>query len=284
MSKYFISVYKNYLSKIEADKTMDTKYKTLKDKMTLLNTSFNNYVDSIENSSWTESGKGQIINKFIPKIRNDNNIVINGVLNNMDKVISLVKDDLYKMLVELRDQDKEYCLIQEKIKTNRKEASENEYLEEKLKVMDTILVNLVKSIDNKIIEIKSYNDLDEATTGNYAMIEDIDLNVKKDALLKLYSKTHNRKKDDSIVGKLKAQIEENKIKKLFDGSLNIKKGALAYLPEIETEVVEENTINKDFENANCVDLSLLNENWKVVNTKMSVSEYVSLVQNIYLSS
>ena len=274
MSKYFISVYKNYLNKIESDKTLETKYKALKDKMTLFNTSFNNYVDSIDNSTWNELGKDQIVSLYISKVRNSKNILLGGVLNNMDKVITLIKNDLYKLLLELKEKDDEYCEMQNNIKLDEQDVFKLEYSKEKLKVMDEILLNLVKNIDNKIIEIKKYNDLDDSVNGNFLELEKININATKEALLSLYSKAYRSKDDDSIIGKLKAQIEENRLKKLFDGNSIIDDSEIEY---IEEEIPDE--VNTDFDSSNCIDLSLLNENWKVINTELPVSEYASIAYN-----
>ena len=274
MSKYFISVYKNYLNKIESDKTMEQKYNALKDKMTLLNTSFSNYVDCIESSSWNEPGKNQIITSYIPKIKNNNNILINGILNNMGKVISLIKNDLYKMLLELKEQDEEYCRIQDKIKSNNISSDDLVYSKAKLNAMDTILVNLVKSVDNKIIEINSYNDLNEAKTAVYSPLDAIDLETTKASLMDLYLKTHKHSENDSILSKIKAKVEENKIRKLLSGKYILNKKGMKTISKIEEEVEIDN-----FSDAKCLDLSLLGENWKVIDTKMSVSEYVAIAYN-----
>ena len=266
MSKYFTSVYKNYLNKIESDKTLEINYNALKDKLTLLNSSFNSYVGLIDNSSWEEDGKQQIINTLIPKIKNSNNKLINGTLNNMDKVISLIKNDLYKSLVELKEKDDEYCMVQERIKTNEKLSSDMNYNNAKLRAMDLLLVNLTKKIDNIIIEIKSYNDLDDAVSSSTSLLEPINMDKAKDELMNLYKKVH--KNDDSFIGELKYKIEENRLNKLFSGSLS---SNITYVDDIEE--------TKEEKNDNCVSLSLLNENWDVVNTAIPVSEYASVAYN-----
>ena len=270
MSKYFISVYKNYLDKIESDKGLEARCNDLKDKMTLLNTSFNNYVDSIENSSWTELGKNEILNSYIPKVKQNINVLSSGVLNNLDKVINLVKNDLYKLLVELKEKDEEYCKLQDKVKSNDLSSSDLEYTKTKLNTMDSILIGLVKNIDNKIIEIKSYNDLSSLDTDSSPSTIGVD--ISKEDLLALYLKTHNSKDDKTFIGKLKKEVELSKLSKMFSGNISLINNSI----NVSNEGLTENNM---LENANCVDLSLLNENWKVINTKMSVSEYASSAYN-----
>lgn len=275
MSKYFISVYKNYLNKIESDKDLETKYKALTDKMTSFNTSFNNYMNCIDNSSWTESGKNQIINSYLPSIKSNNNIFINGILNNLSKVISLIKNDLYNMLIELKEKDNEYTEIQKQIKEDKMSSSDLEYLKGKLEALDNILVNQVKNIDKKILEIKSYNNIDTTLIENNLSLHNIDLSGTKDALLSLYNKTHHNDNKDSIIGKLKNQVEKNKINKLFDDKKEIKEEKID--KEEETDEVKEE-IN-ELDNSNCVDLSLLDASWKVINTKIDVSSYAKDIYN-----
>ena len=266
MSKYFISVYKNYLEKIETDKNIEAKCQNLKDKMTLLNTSFNSYVDAIENSSWTELGKSEIINLYIPKIKSNINGIASGVLNNLDKVVSLVHNDLYKLLMDLKEKDEEYCKLQDKIRSNDLTSSDLEYSKTKLNAMDTILVGIVKAIDDKILEIKSYNDLSSSIDIDSSAAS-INIDMSKDDLLKLYLKTHE-KYDNSFLGKLKREVELSKLDKMYKGNIKIVNGT----------IVEESETN-ELDSSNCVDLSLLNENWKVVNTKLSVSEYATEAYN-----
>ena len=274
MSKYFISVYKNYLNKIESDKDLETKYKSLTDKMTSFNTSFNNYINCIDNSSWREYGKNEIMNSYIPIIKSNNNIFINGILNNLDKVISLIKNDLYNMLIELKEKDNEYTELQNQIKEDKMSSSDLEYAKGKLEALDNILINQVKNIDKKIIEIKSYNNIDTSLIETNIPLHNIDLSGTKDALLSLYNKTHHNDNKDSIIGKLKNQVEKNKINKLFDGKNNIK--------EDKIDTKEEKEVKKEInelDNPNCIDLSLLDASWKVINTKIDVSSYAADAYN-----
>lgn len=268
MSKYFISVYKNYLEKIETDKNIEAKCQNLKDKMTLLNSSFNSYVDEIENSSWVEPGKTEILNSYISKIKCNINVIASGVLNNLDKVVSLVHNDLYKLLVDLRERDEEYCKLQDKIKFEDLDSSDLEYSKTKLNAMDTILVGIVKAIDNKIIEIKSYNDFSSSVDSDLSAAS-IDISLSKEELLDLYLKTH-KKFDDSFIGKLKREVELGKIDKLYKGNINVTSNF---------ETIDEDVSINELDNPNCIDLSLLNENWKVVNTKLGVSEYATEAYN-----
>ena len=273
MSKYFTSVYKNYLEKIDSNRDIDVKCNDLVDKMSLLNTSLNNYVNAIDNSSWNETGKKEILNSYVIKTRNNTKILSNGVINNLSKVVNLVKNDLYDLLVELRDKDEEYCKLQDKIKLEQLDSSDLEYSRGKLKAMDTILVNLVKNIDNKIIEIKKYNNLDESISDNTYSFNSMDLSATREELLALYNMTHNSQDDNSILGKLKAQVEQNKLKKMFGGISNKKE-------ETKTDVQKDTSSNiNELDNSNCLDLSLLDENWKVVNTQIPISEYATLAYN-----
>lgn len=273
MSKYFTSVYKNYLEKIEENKSIETNRNSLIEKMSTLDSSLNNYANYIENSSWSELGKTEIINSYIPKVKSIVSMLTSGITNNLNKVVDLVNIDLYDLLIKLKDKDNEYCVLQDKINSNIYDSSDLEYNNGKLKVMDKILVDLVKQVDEKILEIKKYNNLDEQIVGSFSPIEGVDLTVTRDELLKLYNMTHSNEKDDSIVGKLKAQAEKNKISKMLSGEPIYKRN------NDSENVTETFTDNNELDNSNCIDLSLLDANWKVVNTKLSVSEYASLVYN-----
>jgi len=261
MSKYFISVYKNYLNKIESDKSIENNCKNLINKVTLVNTSFNNYSNYIDNSLWQETSKNTISSSYLPRIKENCNLLTNGIVNNLSKVISLVKNDLYDMLVELKNKDDDYCELQDKLKMEQMGSQDTDYIKEKLKVMDKILIDLVKNIDNKILEIKSYNDLSNTDGDVVASLAKPDLGLTKDELLKLYKNAHKNNKEDGIIGKLKYQIEENKINKLLNGK-----------SETDSIISSSDTFS-ELDNPNCTDLSLLNENWKVINTPRSISEY-----------
>ena len=52
------------------------------------------------------------------KIKSNINGIASGVLNNLDKVVSLVHNDLYKLLMDLKEKDEEYCKLQDKIRSN----------------------------------------------------------------------------------------------------------------------------------------------------------------------
>ncbi len=264
MSKYFTGTYKNYLSKIELDKNIETNRNTLNDKIVLLDTSLKNYISMIENSSWIESGKNELLNSYIPTVKNNIAVLTNGVLNNLNKVVTLVKKDLYQLLVELRNKDEEYDRIEEKISLSQTTASDIEYLKGKLKAMDSILSNLKDNVDKKINEIKSYNTLNDSSIQG-SNLSSVDLNKTAEELLKLYGKTHN---DNSIVGRIKSQAEENRIKRMVNG-----------ISEGSTYTKLSKAGKGDLNTSNCIDLSLLDENWKVVNTKLNVSEYASLAYN-----
>ena len=278
MSKYFTSVYKNYLDKIESNKDIETNCNALNDKIALLDTAFNNYVKNIENSSWTEKCKDQVLQSYIPTIRNSSTVLKNGVLNNLSTVVKLIKTDLYEMLVELKEKDEEYCEYQEKLNLEEMNSSDSSYSKGKLEAMDKLLTSLVKNVDSKIIEIKSYNSIDTSVSGDYSYYSDIDLSLTADELIKLYKDTHIDDSDDSILGKLKAQVEENKIKKLFSSS-NLKTGSGNSEEDLSTMTIEYGSQSSGLENGNCVDLSLLGCDWKVVNTALSVSEYATDAYN-----
>ncbi len=275
MSKYFTSVYKNYLDKIELDKSIETRSNALNDKIALLDTTLNNYVKSIENSSWNEKCKDQLLQSLIPNIRNNTAVLKNGVLNNLSTVVKLVRNDLYDMLVELKEKDEEYCDYQEKLNLNEMNSSDTNYSKGKLEAMDKLLSNLVKNVDSKIIEIKSYNNIDTSVKWESSYYGDIDLSLTADELIKLYKDTHSND-DNSILGKLKAQVEENKIKKLFS-SANLKTGS-GNSNDLSTMTVEYSGQN-ELDSGNCIDLSLLGCDWKVVNTALSVSEYATDAYN-----
>ena len=275
MSKYFTSVYKNYLDKIELDKNIETNCNALIDKMASLDTSLNNFTRSIENSSWNEQCKDQLLQSLIPNIRNNSAVLKNGVLNNLNTVIKLVKNDLYEMLVELKEKDDEYCEYQEKIAKEELNSSDASYLKGKVEALDKLLVNLVKNIDSKILEIKSYNNIDTSVKASSSYLSDVDLQLTIDELIKLYKDTHIDSEDDSILGKLKAQVEENKIKKLFSSN-NLKAGSKED-SDLSSMTLEYG--NNALNNGNCIDMSLLGCDWKVVNTALSVSEYATDAYN-----
>ena len=274
MSKYFTSVYKNYLDKIESDKNIETRCNALNDKIALLDTSLNNLTRSIGSSSWNEMCKGQLLQNLIPNIRNNSAVLKNGVLNNLNTVVKLVKTDLYEMLVELKEKDDEYCEYQEKIKLEDMSSSDSSYLKGKLVAMDKFLTDLVKNVDSKILEIKSYNSIDTTVTASSSYYSSIDLKLTIDELIDLYKKTHTDDEDDGILGRLKAQVEENKIRKLF--SSNNLKTEKNDEPDLSTMTME---FSNGLDNGNCVDFSLLGCDWKVVNTALSVSEYATDAYN-----
>ena len=268
MSKYFTSVYKNYYEKIETDKNIETNCKNLNDKILLLDTSLKNCISYIESCSWDEKGKNEVISSYIPIISNNIGLLKNGVLSNLSKVIFLTKNDLYNLLVELKEQDDDYCKIQESL-NSASDESDKQYISAKLEALDKMLVGLVNNIDNKILEIKSYNNQDALMNSKLSAVSSsIDLQKTADELLSLYKKTHSDNDEDGILDKLKAQVEENKIKKLF----KVVPGGTNY-----TNVVYDGSNALD--EGNCVDLSLLDANWKVVDTAISVAEYATVAYN-----
>ena len=207
MSKYFTSVYKNYYDKIELNKNIVTNCNSLNEKVALLDSSVNNCNSYIVNSVWNEAGKNELITSYLPKISRSTGILKNGVLVNLNKVVELVTTDLYNLLGELKAKDEEYCKIQDKLKQNDMEESDVVYNQGKLDALDKVLVNLVKNVDSKIIEIKSYNSIDTSSfsASELSLLDD---EKTKEELLALYKSTHDED-DDTILGRLKAQVEEN---------------------------------------------------------------------------
>ena len=271
MSKYFTSVYKNYYEKIELDKNIETNYNSLNDRVSTYDSSIKNYISSIENSNWIEKGKTELINSYLPIISNHNNILKASVSTVLNKVIFLVKNDLFNLLVELKEKDDEYCKIQDKLKLGTLDEEDIEYYKSKLDVMDKVLTNLVNDVDNKILEIKHYNTIDVLSIVEInSAIGSMDLNKTADELLQLYKKTHKNDEDDSIVDRLKAQVEENRINKMFKSSNTSKE---------KEEEIKVSSTGKSLDDANCIDLSLLDTNWKVINTPFNVAEYASLAYN-----
>lgn len=275
MSKYFTSVYKNYLDKIELEKNIETSCNDLSDKIALLDTSLNNYVRTIENSSWNEKCKTELLQSYIPIIRKNTEIIKNGVLNNLKNVVTLVRNDLYNSLEELKVKDEEYCKLVENTNLSEMNSADSSYYKSKIEAMDKLLVNLAKNVDSKILEIKGYNNIDTSVVVG-ASSSDMNLSLTAEELLKLYRKTHIDEDDDSILGRLKAQVEENKIKKLFSsGGLSIGSGSNGEnISDIPIE-----TGQNELDSGNCVDISLLDGNWKVVNTALSVTEYTADAYN-----
>ena len=263
MSKYFTSTYKNYYDKITLDKNIMTNCNTIKEKVVSLESSLNNYSSNIESSIWYEKGKTELLTSYIPIIKSNTSVLVNGVLNNLSKVVSLVKNDLYDLLVDFKEKDDEYCKLEDKIKNAQTDSEDLNYLNEKLKAMENVVGVARENVDKKIVEIKSYNTLEDSTIKG-SSLSGIDVDKTADDLLKLYGKTH---KDDSVLGKLKAQVEVNKVKKMLNGESS---------EEPYTKIASGKS---SLDNSNCVDLSLLDANWKVVNSKISVSEYATLAYN-----
>ena len=269
MSKYFTSVYKNYYEKIESDKNIETNYNALNDRVSTYDSSIKNYISNIENSNWIEKGKTELINSYLPTITNHNNILKASVSIVLSKVIFLVKNDLYNLLVDLKEKDDEYCNIQDKLKSGNLDVEDTEYYQSKLDVMDKVLTNLVNDVDNKILEIKHYNTIDVLSIVEInSALGTADLTKTAEELLELYKKTHKDDEDASIVDRLKAQAEENRINKMFKSSDND-----------NMEDIQISSTGSSLDDANCVDLSLLDTNWKIVNTPINVAEYASIAYN-----
>lgn len=270
MSKYFTSVYKNYYDKIELNKNIVANCNSLNEKVTLLDSSVNNCTSYIVSSVWNEAGKNELMTSYLPKISRSTGILKNGVLVNLNKVVELVTNDLYNLLGELKVKDEEYCKIQDKLKQNDMEESDVIYNQGKLDALDKVLINLVKNVDNKILEIKSYNSIDTSSflSTDLSLLDDA---KTKEELLALYKSTHDED-DDTILGRLKAQVEENKLKKIFAGAAGVASDDTKYVTETYGS-------GSSLDSGNCIDLSILDANWKVVNTKLSVFEYASLAYN-----
>lgn len=269
MSKYFTSVYKNYYEKIESDKNIETNYNALNDRVSTYDSSIKNYISNIDNSNWIEKGKTELINSYLPTITNHNNILKASVSIVLSKVIFLVKNDLYNLLVDLKEKDDEYCNIQDKLKSGNLDVEDTEYYQSKLDVMDKVLTNLVNDVDNKILEIKHYNTIDVLSIVEInSALGTADLTKTAEELLELYKKTHKDDEDASIVDRLKAQAEENRINKMFKSSDND-----------NMEDIQISSTGSSLDDANCVDLSLLDTNWKIVNTPINVAEYASIAYN-----
>ena len=149
MSKYFTSVYKNYYDKISADKNIETNVNSLNDKLTSLDTATKTFINYFESSNWNEKGKLELINSYLPKIVKNTNILRNNVSYNMSKVVNLVKNDLYNLLVELKERDEEYCKLQDSIRNDYLEEEDLVYKKSKLELMESLIVNVVNNIDKK---------------------------------------------------------------------------------------------------------------------------------------
>ena len=70
------------------------------------------------------------------------------------------KKELFPLLQELKTKDDEYDDLQEEIKTNKENGMNTSSQEYRLSNLYNDMKNLISKIDNKIIEIKSYNKVD----------------------------------------------------------------------------------------------------------------------------
>ena len=275
MSKYFTSVYKNYYDKIYDDKNIETYCNTLVDKISNLDTLNNNLISSLEGLNWYESGKNELLVSYFPLIKKKIEILKSNILVNLSKVVKMTRNDLLSSLEELKVKDEEYCDLQNKL--NMMNDSDRTYNQSKLDMMDKILVNLVNKVDDKILEIKSLNDF-ASTEVIVSSLSSLDLSDAKEKLLRLYKEKYKMSSDDTFLEKLKALVEENKIKKLLNDSKALDEFVNN---EVKEEVTNNEVVEKPnmLDGANCIDLSLFNQNWKVVNTNINVSEYQSLAYN-----
>ena len=276
MSKYFTSVYKNYYEKIYDDKNIETYCNTLIDKISNLDTLNNNLISSLEVANWYEEGKNEILISYFPMIKKKVDLLKSNILVNLSKVVKMTKDDLLSLLEELKNNDEKYCNLQKNLDTMN--DSDRLYNQSKLDMMDKMLVNLVNKIDEKILEIKSFNNF-MSTEVIVSSLSDLDLSDAKAKLLQLYREKYKLSDDKTFLEKLKALVEENKIKKLLNDSAALDVFVNDNVQEEVTNVVEPVEEINMLDGANCTDLSLFNQNWKVVNTNINVSEYQAIAYN-----
>ena len=264
MAKYFTSVYKNYYEKINNSNIVNNS-NILNDKIMMLNNSINNYVDGIENSNWSETGKNSLISSYIPNVNSKLNEVKDNYLS-IKKVTDFIGNDLFNLLKELKEKDELYVNIQDEVK-NSVSSKKGE-----LDRLDKELTELVNNIDRKLLQIKN-GTIDEAVVASSNVnIESETTKVYKnnDALKKLKKLIYGESKnnDETFIERLKNKVEENKSKKQEN---------IVDEQKEKTEIVQEKVEEPKEESisGNVSSMSLLGSNYNVINSAMSPVEYQS---------
>lgn len=251
MAKYFINEYKNYYDAISNNVDIEAKYNDLVNKLSSFNTSLNNYSSFIEGTLWKEKGKTELLYSYLPIINKNVLMVESYVVYDLNNVISLVKNDLFGLLSSLKEEDEKYCTLKEKQDAKETTDAEEVELNNYLKSIN----QLIKDIDNKILEIKNYKLLNASSNLNVSALENLGLDKSLKEFLDKYKSDLDGDVDDKIMKKLVEQLEYRKSTRYLNGNGN----------ELET--------------GNCIDLALLGNNWKVINTSIPVLDYATLAYN-----
>ena len=263
MAKYFTSVYKNYYEKINNSNIVNNS-NILNDKIMMLNNSINNYVDGIENSNWSETGKNSLISSYIPNVNSKLNEVKDNYLS-IKKVTDFIGNDLFNLLKELKEKDDLYINIQNEVK-NGVSSKKGE-----LDRLDKELTELVNNIDRKLLQIRN-NKFEEEVVASSITIDSnkIETHKNKDTLKKLKSLIYGETKDNdgSFIERLKNKVEENKEKR---------QNNIATSQNNEKEAMKEKAVEQKEEkiSGNVSSMSLLGSNYNVINSAMSPVEYQS---------
>ena len=280
MSTLFSSVYKNYYEKLKNYSDNSTSSSTLQDKVASLDTSAKKLANQLGLSSWKEKGKSELVTNVVPNLSGKVSTLGSNILNSLVKVSDMSKKELFPLLQELKNKDDEYDKLEEEIKSNKESGIDTSSQEYRLSNLYNDMKALISKIDNKIIEIKSYNKVNSfeaAKTSTLSVQRSSNNNTISGIISRL-----NKNNKNIRTGNLGA------LQSLLRNKTKLKRGSLGYkLSSGNTNIISalkkthsytssrDKTDPRLKNNSNITNWTSLGENWVVVNTKISPAQYES---------
>ncbi len=275
MSTLFSSVYRNYYEKLKPFSA--TNSNSLQDKVASLDTSSKKLANQLGLSSWKEKGKSELVTNIVPEINGKVSTFGNNIINSLVKVSDMSRKELFPLLQELKTKDDEYDELQDEIKSNKESGISTSSQEYRASNLYNDMKNLIGKIDNKIIEIKSYNKVSTFKSNKSSSF--------------LVSKT-NSNNVNGIISRLNKNKGSGRsgynssLLKMFGNKINLRRQTGSRLVSSSGSIISSlrnakgNTkVNRTdprlSNNKNISHWTSLGENWVVVNTKMSPAQYES---------
>lgn len=276
MSTLFSSVYRNYYEKLKPFST--TNSNSLQDKVASLDTSSKKLTNQLGLSSWKEKGKSELVTNIVPEINGKVNTLSNNIINNLVKVSDMSKKELFPLLQELKTKDDEYDKLQDEIKMNKENGINTSSQEYRLSNLYNDMKNLISKIDNKIIEIKSYNKVDSFKNNKSSLLVSKTNSNNVNGIISRLNK--NRRSGRSGYSSSLLKLFGNKLRtgglgrasvvtssgSIISNLIKIKKNNGSSTNKVDPRLSNNNNISH---------WTSLGENWVVVNTEMSPAQYES---------
>ena len=260
MSQYYSEKYQKIYNKLKQSKNSTKDYNFSASR------SIQNAKSSIDSSNWKEQGVLYLANNVLGNLLEDCKTVESNINDNLSRAQSVAYDNLLPTLEKLKEKDEEYDKLLETKDTSSNESKQA--YETQKKNLENELNTYRSSADSLVSEIQTYG----------ADIKDI--KVRGTVFYTNQTGTEFYEKgDDGRLIKVSAE-------KIATYNLTPKSGVKSVSKNTQsqaykTKYVKKNVkkvSNKNTSNGNLTNLNILDCNWKVINTGISVESYYNHVQ------